>query len=163
MDGSSLVVCPVPAFDLGGRAYEVGLELRREGRFFGSVGPGCAYFLGRAAERLVADEPPTGELFAFRRERRGAVAGPEFTCVVRDSPEWVPEGGAFSRGDWRVVRRAVVEAWDGAGRGVRAVLTSAQLARFVADLLDEAGQTGLEPMRPGRDRKNRETSCHERR
>ncbi|MDX6738581.1 hypothetical protein [Actinocorallia sp. A-T 12471] len=163
----------MPALDTGGRAYEVGLEIRRDGLPFGAVGPGCAYFLGRVAERLRAareadltawPDPdgrlPQGPLFAFRQEGRRAGPGGELSCEVRDSPQWVPWADGQGRGDWRVVRRAVVEAWDGAGRGVRAVLTSAELTEFVGTVLAEAGHAGLEPMPSGADRTNLETSCN---
>ncbi|GAB2813099.1 hypothetical protein GCM10022221_08490 [Actinocorallia aurea] len=168
VDGSSLTVRPVPTCDRRGRPFEVRLELRRNGSPFGAVGPGCAYFLGRAAERLdrarteaagsdAEGLPPEGELFAFRRDQRGGGES-ELSCVIRDSPVWVPREGARGRGDWRVVRRAVVEAWDGGGRGVRAVLTSGELADFVRTVLAEAGRAGLEPMLSRMDRTNLETS-----
>ncbi|WP_211359518.1 hypothetical protein [Actinocorallia herbida] len=156
------------ACDRRGHPFEIRLELHRDGSPFAAVGPGCAYFLDRAAERLAraraeGDGPdpegllPAGELFAFRRDQRSRGAG-EFLCVVRDAPEWVPEGDPSGRGDWRVVRRAVVEAWDGGGRGVRAVLTSAEITDFVRTVLAEAGRTGLEPMTSRVDRRNLETS-----
>lgn len=41
-------------------------------------------------------------------------------------------------GEWRLTRRAYVEAWGDTGVGMRAVLTSAELSVFVRQLVDEA-------------------------
>jgi predicted lipid-binding transport protein (Tim44 family) len=49
---------------------------------------------------------------------------------------------AAPHGGWRIARRAVVEAWGAGGRGVRAVVTSAQLHRFLTEILDEAANSG---------------------
>lgn len=164
VDGSDLAVVPVPARDRRGRPFEVTLELWRDGEVFGAVGERCGYFLAELAGRVAAaradgspqaarwpdpddrfPEPGNGarepELFAFRYRDRGDVAGVgELRCTLRTSSLWV--GGQDSaKGGWRVARRAVLEAWGTAGRGVRAVLTSADLARFLADLVAEAERT----------------------
>ncbi|MEW2357354.1 hypothetical protein [Spirillospora sp. NPDC029432] len=93
-----------------------------------------------------ADVPPDTdretELFAFRYRDRGDVASTgELRCTLRTSSVWVgPQGSPHGR--WRRARRAVIEAWGAGGRGVRAVLTSAELARFLRDLLAEAERAG---------------------
>jgi hypothetical protein len=54
---------------------------------------------------------------------------------------------AADRGQWRLSRRAVIEAWGADGTGVRAVLTSAELVAFLDTVLQEpefAAQTGAE-------------------
>ncbi|WP_026414465.1 hypothetical protein [Actinomadura oligospora] len=61
LDGSALAVVPVAARDRRGLAYEVTLELRRDGDLFGRVGERCGYFLGDLARRLAvarADDSP---------------------------------------------------------------------------------------------------------
>lgn len=45
---------PVAARDRRGLAYEVTLELRRDGDLFGRVGERCGYFLGDLERRLAA-------------------------------------------------------------------------------------------------------------
>ena len=42
-----------------------------------------------------------------------------------------------------MARRAVIEAWGASGRGIRAVLTSAELARFLNALLADVDHAGL--------------------
>jgi hypothetical protein len=165
VDGSSLAVVPVASLDRGGTPYEVTLELRRDGDSFGAVGERCGYFLADLAERVRAaradgspqacewpdpddrfPEPVGGardpELFSFRYRDRGDVASTgELRCALRTSSVWV--GGQGSRsGRWRVARRAVIEAWGAGGRGVRAMLTSAELSGFLTDLLVEAERAG---------------------
>lgn len=150
VDGSSLLVRPVPTLDRGGQPFEVKLELRRNGRLFGAVGQGCSFFLGRAAQRLAEarDEQewpdpdgrfPEGELFAFAKDDRCGHGG-ELRCVVRTTSEWVSQGDLFATGHWRVARRAVIEAWGRNGCGVRAVLTSRELEGFLREVLEEAGK-----------------------
>jgi hypothetical protein len=156
-------VLPVASLDRGGTPYEVTLELRRDGDSFGAVGERCGHALAALAEQVAAaraeDSPqaarwpdpddrfpawtPSGteretELFAFRYRDRGDVASTgELRCTLRTSSVWVgPQGSPYGR--WRRARRAVIEAWGAGGRGVRAVLTSAELARFLRDLLAEA-------------------------
>ncbi|ACY96660.1 MULTISPECIES: hypothetical protein [Thermomonospora] len=92
---------------------------------------------------------PDPELFDLRyRDRVDVVSTGELRCTVRTSSVWLPgaEAGGDSwsparsrrRGRWRLARRAIVEAWGAGGHGVRAVLTSRQLAEFLAALLAEA-------------------------
>jgi hypothetical protein len=89
---------------------------------------------------LLPREP---ELFAFRYRERGDVPGTgELRCSLRTSSTWL--SGRDERGEWRLARRAVVEAWGAAGRGVRAVLTSAELAAFLATLVGEARRAGAD-------------------
>ncbi|WP_030165277.1 hypothetical protein [Spirillospora albida] len=164
VDGSDLAVVPVPSRDRCGRPFEVTLELWRDGEVFGAVGERCGYFLAELAGLVAAaradgspqaarwpdpddrfPEPESGvrepELFAFRYRDRGDVAATgELRCALRTSSLWVG-GHDSAEGRWRVARRAVLEAWGTAGRGVRAVLTSADLARFLADLVAEAERT----------------------
>ncbi|GAA3200136.1 hypothetical protein [Actinocorallia longicatena] len=127
VDGSSLMVRPVPATDSTGRPYEARLELSRDGRPFGTVGHGCGYFLERAAARL--GEAAEGELFAFEPSGRGPGAS-EMRCVVRSAPRW--DGGS-SR--WAIERKAIIEAWGENGSGVRVILTERELSAFLDDVL----------------------------
>jgi hypothetical protein len=144
IDGSSLEVLPVPSRDTGGMPYEVTLELIRDGRSFGEVGQRCGYLLGRVALGLAEARtrpdwpdpddrfPEPEELFAFRhRDRVDCHGVGELRCTVRTSSVWRPESG------WRVGRRAMVEAWGDEGLGVRAELTSAELAGFISGVLSE--------------------------
>ncbi|MGC5014621.1 hypothetical protein ACLQ2R_27965 [Streptosporangium sp. DT93] len=111
--------------------------------------------------------PGDAELFAFRyRARNGVVGGGELRCQVRTIPVWMPagrgkpggpgrsggsggHGGHGPAGEWRLTRRALVEAWGGGGTGMRAVLTSAELAAFVSELVAEA-EEHLGPYKPGK-------------
>ena len=65
---------------------------------------------------------------------------------ARNQPGW-PGSGLDARGAasgyWRLTRRAVVEAWGGDGIGIRAVLTSAELVRFLDTVL--TGPDGCVP------------------
>ncbi|MFI6325335.1 hypothetical protein ACIBG8_48005 [Nonomuraea sp. NPDC050556] len=136
--------------------YEITLELHRDGTPYGLVGERCGWFLARLArgvdearagrgeaglwpdpEDRFPDDEPDSELFAFRyRTRSGAVGGGELRCQLRTIPLWVP--GQDSCGEWRVTRRAYLEAWGATGVGMRAVLTSSELSRFVQGLVSEA-------------------------
>ncbi|MDL4772265.1 MULTISPECIES: hypothetical protein [Thermomonosporaceae] len=167
LDGSSLAVVPVASVDRGGNPFEVTLELRRDGDSFGSVGERCGYFLaglaGRVAEARAESSPQATrwpdpddrfpdpqhggaarepELFAFRyRDRGDLVSTGELRCALRTSSMWVGPQQSAS-GSWRVARRAVLDAWGAGGRGVRAVLTSSELAGFLAEVLAEAERAG---------------------
>ncbi|GAA1569824.1 hypothetical protein GCM10009678_60690 [Actinomadura kijaniata] len=169
LDGTSLGVLPVPSRDRGGTPFEVTLELRRDGDPFGAVGERCGYFLAALAEQVAAarsdgspqaarwPDPddrfpePAGagrepELFAFRYRDRGDVASTgELRCALRTSSMWVGprDPRRAVEGRWRLARRAVLDAWGAGGHGVRAVLTSAALARFLDDLLVEAERAGV--------------------
>ncbi|SEG45695.1 hypothetical protein SAMN04489712_105318 [Thermomonospora echinospora] len=112
----------------------------------------------------VPGQPPADpELFSFRyRDRVDLPSTGELRCSVRTSAVWLPgpaDPGAppsSLRGRWRVARRAIVEAWGDDGGGVRAVLTSAELAGFLSGLLAEAERRagpgpGPAPVRIGRD------------
>jgi len=145
-------VTPVACRDSVGRPYEITLELCRDGEPYGIVGERCGWLLARLARGVEAARtgqagrwpdpddrfPGTdGELFAFRyRSRRGERSGGELRCQLRTIPVWLP--GSGERGEWRLTRRAYVEAWGVHGGGARAVLTSAELAGFVRGLVDEA-------------------------
>jgi hypothetical protein len=94
---------------------------------------------GHDAGDLLPREP---ELFAFRhRERADVATAGELRCTLRTSSTWLRGSRG---GEWRLVRRAVVEAWGADGRGVRAVLTSAELARFLTAVVSEAGRAGAD-------------------
>ncbi|MFI7618078.1 hypothetical protein ACIBP6_43345 [Nonomuraea terrae] len=153
VDGSYLSVTPVACTDSVGTPYEVTLELHRDGTPYGSVGERCGWLLtrlargvdearrgGGAARRWVdpddrfPDEEPDSELFSFRyRTRAGVVGGGELRCQLRTIPLWQP-----ARGEWRLTRRAYVEAWGATGAGMRAVLTSSELSLFIGQLVREA-------------------------
>jgi hypothetical protein len=92
-------------------------------------------------DRLVSREP---ELFAFRRRERTDTAGAgELRCTLRTSCVWL-SGPGDRGGEWRRSRRAVVEAWGSDGHGVRAVLTSEELADFLSTLVYEARRVGAD-------------------
>ncbi|MGI5326298.1 hypothetical protein [Actinomadura nitritigenes] len=171
LDGSVLDVVPVASLDRGGTPFEVTLELRRDGDRFGAVGERCGYFLADLARRVDAaradgspqaarwpdpddrfpDPPAAGaarepELFAFRyRDRGDVISTGELRCAVRTSSMWVGRQQSAA-GRWRVARRAVIEAWGAGGRGIRAVLTSAELARFLNALLADVDHAGIPGM-----------------
>ncbi|MFC4122262.1 hypothetical protein [Nonomuraea zeae] len=156
VDGSYLTVTPIACTDSVGTPYEVTLELHRDGTPYGSVGERCGWLLARLARGVdearqgrgggrrwsdpddrFPDEEPDSELFSFRyRTRSGVVGGGELRCQLRTIPVWQP--GKESRGEWRLTRRAYVEAWGATGVGMRAVLTSAELSTFVRGLVNEA-------------------------
>ena len=95
---------------------------------------GCGHDLGGSL-------PKERELFAFRCRDRGDLASTgELRCTLRTSCRWVAGGddAPYGGGQWRLARRAVLEAWGASGRGVRAVLTSGELSRFLSELLREA-------------------------
>jgi hypothetical protein len=180
VDGSSLVILPVPSRDRSGTPYEITLELIRDGGRFGAVGERCGHALATLSRLLAAarsddspqasawpdaddrfPDPPldralraTGcghdlgsslprerELFAFRCRDRGDLASTgELRCTLRTSCCWIRS--ASGAGQWRVGRRAVLDAWGASGRGVRIVLTSGELSGFLADLLREAERMG---------------------
>ncbi|MER7210897.1 hypothetical protein [Streptosporangium sp. NPDC000239] len=135
-----------------GSPYEVTLELHRDGALYGTVGERCGWFLvslatGVAEARAGQQDqwpdpddrfPEDDELFTFRyRTRRGIVSGGELRCQLRTIPIWIP-GGRDHPGEWRLARRAFLEAWGQGGVGMRAVLTSAELGAFVDGLVAEA-------------------------
>lgn len=156
VDGSYLSVTPVACTDTVGTPYEVTLELHRDGTPYGRVGERCGWLLARLARGVdearrgrgkatrwadpddrFPGEEPDGELFSFRyRSRTSLVGGGELSCRLRTIPLWVPKQGR--RGEWRLTRRAYVEAWGSTGVGMRAVLTSAELSAFVRGLVEEA-------------------------
>ncbi|NRQ35559.1 hypothetical protein HII36_27550 [Nonomuraea sp. NN258] len=156
VDGSYLTVTPVACTDSVGTPYEITLELHRDGTPYGTVGERCGWLLARLARGVdearagrgearawpdpddrFPDEEPDSELFSFRyRTRSGVVGGGELRCWLRTIPIWMPDRGR--RGEWRLTRRAYVEAWGATGVGMRAVLTSAELSVFVRGLVDEA-------------------------
>ena len=109
--------------------------------------------------------PGESEYFALRSRDRGDLGGTgELRCTLRSSADWISEcGGAgpgrlagllprqrswpgvraargqhrLSGGNWRLSRRAVVEAWGATGIGIRAVLTSAELVAFLDNVLTQ--------------------------
>lgn len=138
--------------DSAGTPYEITLRLHRDGALYGTVGERCGWFLTRLARGVAEaraghearwpdpdDRFPGGEeLFAFRyRARNGVVGGGELRCQLRTIPVWIP-GRRGHAGEWRVTRRAFLEAWSSGGVGMRAVLTSSELGVFVDALVAEA-------------------------
>ena len=64
------------------------------------------------------------------------------------APDWpAVRDPATGRGQWRLSRRAVMEAWGTCGVGVRAVLTSAELVAFLDTVLtgEARALAGTEP------------------
>jgi hypothetical protein len=167
LDGSYLTVTPVACQDGVGSPYEITLELHRDGALYGTVGERCGRLLTRLArgvaearagheahwpdpdDRFPDDHfPDDGELFAFRyRTRNGVVGEGELRCRLRTIPTWIPEWRGPG-GEWRLTRRAFVEAGDGDGADLRAVLTSAELGVFVEALVAEAEEC-LSPQKSG--------------
>jgi hypothetical protein len=85
--------------------------------------------------------PRDREVLAFRsRDPDDVSAAGELRIVLRDERTWSAEGG---RGRWRHRCLAVVEAWDAAGRGVRAVLDSPGLLAFLEQLLADCAAAGV--------------------
>ncbi|GAA1015429.1 hypothetical protein Aple_050040 [Acrocarpospora pleiomorpha] len=126
--------------------------MHRDGAPYGMVGERCGWLLARLARGVTEareeanewgdpdDRFPRGEeeLFAFRyRARTDIVGRGELRCQVRTIPVWKPRGPQ-ARGEWHLTRRAFVEAWGTSGIGLRAVLTSSQLATFLQALVAEA-------------------------
>lgn len=184
VDGSTLLVIPVPSHDRGGTPYEITLEPQRDGAPFGSVGERCGHVLAALSRLLAAarcdgspqatawpdcddrfPDPPldralraTGcghdlgpylpkerELFAFRYRDRGDLASTgELRCSLRTSCCWITPQGRADKGvgQWRIARRAVLEACGASGRGLRAVLTSGDLPGFLGEPLHEAERAG---------------------
>jgi hypothetical protein len=104
-----------------------------------------------AWSELARYVPRERELFAFRhRDPDDLASTGELRCTVRTEKSWEPEGSRRSRraaapvdgspGRWRLVRRAVLEAWGDLGIGVRAVLDSTALAGFLATLVAEVAE-----------------------
>ncbi|MCG5216812.1 hypothetical protein [Streptosporangium sp. KLBMP 9127] len=169
MDGSYLTVTPLTCTDSVGVPYEVVLELRRDGTPYGMVGERCGWVLARLALGVAAaraeqggcwvdpddrfpGEGPETELFAFRcRERADVAGGGELRCLLRTRPIWIQARDRPAPGEWRLTRRAIVEAWGAGGLGLRAVLTSAQLGEFLGELVTEVerclGEGCGEPVR----------------
>ncbi|HZG93511.1 MAG TPA: hypothetical protein VEZ46_02260 [Mycobacteriales bacterium] len=88
--------------------------------------------------------PRERDLFAFRtRDPDDLATIGELRCSVRTQRTWeAGEGVAGGGGQWRLARRAVVEAWGDEGAGVRAVVGAVDLRRWVTALLDEAAAMG---------------------
>lgn len=171
VDGSVLSVLPVPVLDRDRVPYEVTLSLKLDDGPFGEVGERCGYFLASTAARLRAaraggqefplssleaglrawasdagspvtwDElqrylPRDRELFSFRsRDPDDLASVGELRTTLEVEKQWVADG-------WRLEHRAVVEAWGEEGRGVRAVLDSAQLLAFLEDLVQDFALVG---------------------
>jgi hypothetical protein len=162
LDGSYLTVTPVACRDGVGSPYEITLELHRDGALYGTVRERCGRILTRlakgVAEARAGQEshwpdpddrfPDDEELFAFRyRTRNGVVGGGELRCRLRTVPTWIP-GRRGPGGEWRLTRRAFVEAWGGDGADLRAVLTSAELGAFTEALVAEFEEC-LSPQKSG--------------
>jgi hypothetical protein len=112
--------------------------------------------------RVASFLPGESEYFALRSRDRADLPGTgELRCVLRSSAVWVgecvgtgqqhrpaarhavpgqrsrPSARRAHRGQWRLSRRAVIEAWGATGIGVRAVLTSAELVAFLDTVLSK--------------------------
>ncbi len=177
VDGSILTVGAVACRDRLGDPYEITLTLARNRVPFAAVGERCGARLARLAALVSAaredpvqaaawpdpddrfPEPGTGppaclpgdrEFFAFRaRERTDLPGTGELRCCLRASAQWLEAGSIAGQAGWRLTRRAVLEAWGGAGIGVRAVLTSAELMTFLDTVLEEPGGGSLAGPVPG--------------
>lgn len=171
LDGTVLTVRPVPVLDRDGMPYEVSLELLRDGQPFGAVGERCGYFLAATAARLRAARaggglfpassveagvlawaddsgsagtweelarylPRDRELFCFRSR------DPDDLATVGELRVTLVEERVWADDAWAVRSLASLEAWGAGGQGVRAMLTSDQLLRFLEDLVQEFAEVG---------------------
>ncbi len=109
-----------------------------------TAGAGPAGVVPDGAGRPANYVPGDHEYFALRsRDRCDPPGSGELRCVLRSSAVWLgectgvghheraPRQAAAGHGRWRLTRRAVIEAWGAGGVGVRAVLTSAELVKFL--------------------------------
>lgn len=104
--------------------------------------PAAATAPGASEDHCSGSREP--ELFAFRRRDRADTPGTaELRCTLRTSYAWLSAPDHHG-GEWRLSRRAVVEAWGPEGHGVRAVLTSAELADLLTALVVEARLVGAD-------------------
>ena len=88
--------------------------------------------------------PRDREVFAFQaRDPDDVSSAGELRVVLREERAWVPPRVEGERGRWRLRCLAVAEAWDSGGRGVRAVLDSAQLLAFLDRLLADCAAAGV--------------------
>jgi hypothetical protein len=109
------------------------------------------------SQRTTGGVPGDHEYFALRsRDRVDPPGTGELRCVLRSSAVWLGECAGIGQrmaprqragqrpsartlasgpGNWRLTRRAVIEAWGAGGVGVRAVLTSAELMAFLDTVL----------------------------
>lgn len=88
--------------------------------------------------------PRDREVLAFRsRDPDDVTAAGELRVVLREERSWLAPREPGGRGRWRLRCLAVVEAWDAAGRGVRAVLDSAGLLAFLEQLLADCAAAGV--------------------
>lgn len=97
-----------------------------------------------AWETVARYLPRDRDLFAFRsRDPDDIASSGELRCSLHGLRSWLPGGGeAGAGGRWRLSQRAVLDAWGPAGGGVRSVLTSGELAAFLADLLADCAAVG---------------------
>jgi hypothetical protein len=96
-------------------------------------------------DRIERYLPRDRELFAFRyRDPDDLAATGELRCAIHTQKTWVAglRGDGPTRGQWRLARRAVLDAWGDAGVGARAILTSGQLLVLLESLLDECAAVG---------------------
>lgn len=94
--------------------------------------------------------PRERELFLFlSRDPDDVHVVGELRVCVRDERSWLPadENDGGGRGQWRLRRRAVLDAWGDGGVGVRAVLDSDQLLALLDQLLAECAAVGAGPER----------------
>jgi hypothetical protein len=111
--------------------------------------------------RSAGDMSDDHEYFALRsRDRVDPAGSGELRCVLRSTAVWQGDRAGIGQrmprqrpgqrpaahpggghGNWRLTRRAVIEAWGTGGVGVRAVLTSTELMAFLDTVL-----TGLAPV-----------------
>jgi hypothetical protein len=173
VDGSLLGVAAIPCRDRTGQPYDVTLRLVRDCQPFAVVGQRCGRQLAsfaadiQAAREdpeqascwpdpddrfpsppgLVTFQPGEREYFTLRSRDRGDLPGTgELRCVLRSSADWhtaARTAHGVSPGHWRLRRRAIFEAWSERGTGVRAVLTSAELVRFLDNVLREPDSAAL--------------------
>jgi hypothetical protein len=122
-----------------------------------SISRGLPQGLKGGSQRTAGGVPGDHEYFALRsRDRVDPPGTGELRCVLRSSAVWLGECAgigqrlaprqragqrpsaralASGHGNWRLTRRAVIEAWGAGGVGVRAVLTSAELMAFLDTVL----------------------------
>ena len=174
LDGSVLVVRPVPVLDRDGAAYELTLDLLLDGRPFGAVGERCGFFLAAAAERLRGDGPASTLEAGLRRWAADGGQEPDrawqqlerylpsdrelFAFLARDPDDLTTVGELRAwlrsqrrwipgepRGHWQVSEHVVLDAWGAGGTGVRAVLDRAEALALLDELGRESTRIGASP------------------
>src|SRR4051812_41973780 len=86
--------------------------------------------------------PRDRELFCFRsRDPDDLGSSGELRVTLEEERTWLP-GTDGAAGRWRIDCCAVLRAWGSNSTGVRAILTAAELLRFLEALVAEFAEVG---------------------